>query len=273
MAMDVISKTLFGDTERRGQLEDQISALEEQIKYATGQKLQELTAELDGLKGRLAEQMRAQGATDAQGRLLAAKDVQSQYLDTDYLNLRKQQAKDVSGQQLAQSLRLGKQMKLQGAGTYNPYQIASSLEQTQRANQTALAGDVRGETLRAKGEAGTELGRKQQYATQLTDYERQNLMDRIANNIQNLNITASQKAALSEQLASMPDGALNQLAQMGGKALLSYATGGLSSILEGGATLGDVLSNTSNSFSRLFNTKTTKQINDEKNYVGQGTFR
>lgn len=252
MAMDVISKTLFGDTEKKGQLEDQISALEEQIKYATGENLTKLNNELDSLKTRLADQMRAQGATDEQGRLLAAKDVQSQYLDTDYLNLRKQQAKDVSGQQLAQSLRLGKQMKLQGAGTYNPYQIASSLEQTQRANQAALAGDVRGETLRAKGEAGTELGRKQQYATQLTDYERQNIMDRIYNNIQNLNITASQKAALGQELASMPDGALNQLGQMGLKALQTYVSGGLSEIFEGGKTAGDVLSKTGEGFKRLF---------------------
>lgn len=229
MASDV-EKFLLGDREKMGALQDQIGTLEAQIKNASGARLIQLQNELDGLKNRLAEQMQAQGATDAQGRLLAAKDVQSQYYDTDYLNLRKQQAKDVGTQQLAQSLRLGKQLKLQGAGAYNPYQIASSLEQTQRANQTQLAGDVRGETLRAKGEAGTELGRKQQYATQLTDNERQNIQDRIINNLQNLTESNNQKKALMSELDSMPDGLLMDLANKGSQELMSYISGGLSGV-------------------------------------------
>lgn len=248
-----IGKTLFGDSAKMSDLQAQIAEKERQIRETTDNRLRSmLTTELDAMKNKLAENMQAQGATDEQGRLLAAKDVQDQFVDQDYLNLRKMQQKETESQQLAQALRAGKQMQLQSSQrNISPFEIAGQMEAIQRRGQEGLAQDVRGETLRAKGEAGGELARKQQYAIQLTDFERQNLQERIRGTADMLQLDMNSKAALEKQLEEMPDGLLvdlgKQVAANGIQALKGFlATGGNPlGMLAGAAS--DVYNNVSSS--------------------------
>jgi hypothetical protein len=217
-----LGEILLGDSAKKKRMFDAIAEKQKQIDETKDTIIKgQLTDELNAMKGFYEREMFKQGATDAEGKLLAAKDVQDQYYDKDYLNLRKQQSQDIGTQQLAQSLKLAKQMQLKGAGNYNPYQIASSLEQTQRVNQNQLAGDLRGESLRAKSEASTELGRKQQYAAQITEETRRSIMERMTNYLNQINMDEGTKAELEQELANLPDGLVNELGAKGTQALVS----------------------------------------------------
>lgn len=216
-----VGTILFGDQGRKNDLQNQINSIQQQIASGMG-NIPALQNQLANLKGQLAREMQNQGATNTQGQLLNAKDVQGQYIDQDYLKNINQQAQDTQSFQLANALKEAQKMRLMGNNSYNPAMVAGQLESVQRNNQNQLASNVRDESLRAKQEALTELGRKQQYATQLTTEARQNILDQLNSQLQTLGIQTNMKAQLANELNTMPDGLLVQLAKTGVKALVDY---------------------------------------------------
>ena len=183
---------------------------------------------LSNLKQQLEAEMQKQGATDASGRLLSARDVQDQYLDKDYLNLIRQQTQDEATGALSQGLRAAKQNQL--SGNYaNIGEVMGQTEAIQRAGNQQLAEDVKSESQRALGEAGTELGRKQSYATQLTEAERSDLTSQISAEMARYNATQAQIQQAQQTMATMPDGFLQQMVGLVGKG----AFGGLMGVLTG----------------------------------------
>lgn len=230
MAQNEFEKFLLGDLDTRTNLQNQINQLQSKLSQMgpNDPNRQALMQQLQGLRASLEREMNKQGATDSSGRLLNAKDVQDQYLDKDYLALKRQQAQDESAQALSTGLKAAKQAQL--AGTSGPgdiMSVMSKVENIQRASNEGLANTVRDESLRAKGEALTELGRKQSYATQLTDVERNSILDTLNQQLADMGFAQSQLATLSNALANQPDGLLQQLLKTGTSALVQWGMGQL----------------------------------------------
>lgn len=222
-----LGSVLFGDQAQKDKLQNQINDLQTQINNTLDTTLrQNLMGQLEALKGQLASYMNQQGATDASGKLYNPTDIQQNYLNKDYLAMRQQQAGDTSQLALAQAIKQGKQMQLQGYQNYNPAAVASQLENTARTNQNQLAGDVYNEQNLAYNKANEDLARRTAYAQTLTQNDRQNILDQFSSQIQLLGLDAQMQSNLQNQLANMPDGLLVDLAKIGVKAGTDYLLGG-----------------------------------------------
>jgi hypothetical protein len=243
-----LGTTLFGDQGKKDQLQNNINSIQDQINQGIGY-IPALQNQLAELKQQLASEMQAQGATDANGRLLSAKDTQNQFIDQNYLNLRNQQNQDIMNTQLAQSIQQGKRAQLQGS-TYNPSMMAGSLEGTQRNNANSLAGDIKNESELAYNKSGEDLARRQAYATQLSNTQRQSILDQMQTQMASIGLNQQQMASYTQQLQNMPDGLLNQLAQVGVKAGVGY-------LMSGGNPLGAI----AGAASGLGNQSTSQQSN------------
>jgi len=204
-------KFLFGDTERKQQLQSQIDELQRTIATLGpgSPQYQNLLNRLQNLRAELEQEMYKQGATDQYGRLLEAKDVQNKYIDKDYLRLMQQQLQDEALQAQTQGLRMARQAQLQGQNP-NIGEIMGKYEAIQRQGGQTLTSAIKGEKELAYQKAGTELGRKQQYATQLTEMDRASILDSLNQRIAATGLSMQQQQYLSQQLAQMPDGFLQQ---------------------------------------------------------------
>ncbi|NTW31062.1 MAG: hypothetical protein HGB12_00235 [Bacteroidetes bacterium] len=221
-----LGTVLFGDQGKKDKLQNQINALQTQINNTIDSTLrQNLLGQLAALKGQLATYMNQQGATDASGRLYRPNEVQNDYLNKDYLAMRTQQAGDTAQLGLAQAIKQGKQMQLQGMSNYNPAAVASQIENTARTNQNSLANDVYNEQNMAYGKANEDLSRRTAYAQTLSQNDRQNILDQFNSQIAMLGISSQQQANLQNQLNSMPDGLLVDLAKVGVKAGVDWLLG------------------------------------------------
>jgi hypothetical protein len=214
-----IGNVLFGTD--KAKLSDQIKEKQAQYDAAVGAMKEKYGRELEALKGEYERQMQKQGTVDAQGKLVDAKDVQKDYYDTDYLNNRKEQGNAANSLNIAQSMKQSNLNQARTGQQTNPAQIAAALESSLRTGQQSMANDVRSESLRAKQEALTELGRKSEYARTLTDDQRRNILDRLNMELQGLGLDQTQIANMQSQFEGMSDGLLAQAAQLGAKAGLS----------------------------------------------------
>lgn len=212
--MDETSKFIFGDLETSQSLQSQMTAL--QTKLASmgpnDPNRQALILRLQNLRQTLESEMMKQGATDASGRLIAAKDVQGDYLNKDYLELLKQQNAQQSAGAMAQGLKSARQAQMAGTGGPGDIRsVMSKVENIQRNANQDLAGQVYAEQNQAYGRAGQELGRKQAYATQLTDTERNAIIDTLTQQMNDFDMTTGQINSMQRQLANMPEGLLQKL--------------------------------------------------------------
>jgi len=184
-------------------------------------------------------EMQKQGTVDASGKLVAAKDVQEQYVDKDYLRMRAEQLQGRTAGTVAQAGRQALAEKASGRRITAASQLGAG-EAVARQGQEQIAQEVRGETLRAKSEAGQELGRKEAYASKLTDMQRTQLKDQLNAQMQKLaddnQVSASLLQVTKQKLEEANDDMLIQLAGVlakeGTGALVKFGLG----LMTGGAS-------------------------------------
>jgi len=195
-----------------------------------------LMNKLGGLKAGLEAEMQKQGATDQYGRLIQAKDVSGQYVDKDYLALRQQQMQDEATGALSSGLKLAKQQQMQ-TGQTDLGQAIAQQEAIQRQQSQQFGQEYKSEKELGYQKAGQQLQQNAAYATQLSNAERQDIMDQINAAVTNYNMTAAQLQTMNQTLANMPDGFLQQMASLiakgAGGAIIGYLTGGVGNIASG----------------------------------------
>ena len=176
-------------------------------------ELKQLYNRVGNLKKSYQAEAIKQGITDQSGRLLSAKDVQNQYLDRGYLNLRQAQGAAQTGLAMSEAAKAKRAM--QGTGTkMSSSLLAGNVEGAATRAQDAMAQDIRSGTLRAKSEAGSELARKQSYVSTMTELERADIKNKIDARLDQLQrdgkLSAEQVALAKEKKENLSDDGLTQ---------------------------------------------------------------
>lgn len=200
------------------------------------EELKNATDKIENLKQTYTTEATKQGVLDASGKLISAKDVAQDYMDKGYLALRQQQNKEAEGLALQEAARQKRAMNAQGQKVLSPGMLAAGLEQAKRQSSDIAANVYKQESELGYQKAGQELGRKEAYATKLTEMERADLQNQINNRLRTLaeqgQIDNTQLALLQQQADSANDSVLMNI----GKTLLSAGAGALTGGLMGGGT-------------------------------------
>jgi hypothetical protein len=184
---------------------------------------------LENIKASYESEMQKQGATDSTGRLLSAKDVQDQYIDRKYLNMRAEQASQQEASALGEAQQQALALKGTGKRMSTGQQLGYAESVRAKANDQ-IANETRSETLRAKGEASGELGRKEQYASKLTDLEREQSRTTLDGSLDQLaedgKISADLLLMAKTKLEEANDDMLIKLAGVGAESAVKMLLGG-----------------------------------------------
>lgn len=196
---------------------------------------QQLQSEVLNLQDSLERQYAKQGLVDEAGKLKTVFGEREKFMDKDYLRefaTRQQRAED---QAISQSLKALRQNRMRGEQV-QPTEAAYAAENVARQSAQNVTGALKQETQQAYNIAGQEMGRAAQYAQQLSQAERESIMQKMNMALQqeaaNLNMSQQQVNYWMQKLANEGDGFLAELGSVllekGIDAGLAMLTGGMS---------------------------------------------
>jgi len=215
-----------------GELEDAIEGYQQELQSAKDdperERILEEIRNLEGLRAYYEEQ----GLVDADGRLVKVKDVADEYIDQDYLDQIKENQADALSQNTGQVYQELRRQQLKGDTSAMPGEVSSIVESLSAEDEKEYQDAYLDQKNLAYTKGSSELGRGEQYATNLAADERALLELQLSALLQEqatqLGLSEAEINALQAKVESMPDGLVQQMLVAGSGLAGQWIMGNLS---------------------------------------------